>query len=321
MSKNGNVYMTIHADYTQPCYSKYPDFHNPKIKKIFGITQYICDTAKEKFGIDVELCCNPIVLEPPQKRIVLISATRLSAIKGGRRMKALAEALDAEGVNYVWYVFTNDMDMIYSNNVIFLQPRLDVWKWISDPATTAIVQLSDTEACSYTISERTSDIGKVLITTPLPYLKELPHADENIIILNFDLSNIKDVVEKIKSLKSQNNASEIHYENVFNDNYKKYLAKGKSKYEEMKRRMKKIRVKNRFKDMKYNNLVRTVGQEFIEEDARATDLINRGFCVLVEEIKEKVPEVEIAKPKEEKKEKAVKEKAVKPKLIKKLGKK
>lgn len=47
-------------------------------------------------------------------------------------MKAFAEALDLAGINYVWYVFTDDADCIHSNNVIFLKPRLDVYKWIQE---------------------------------------------------------------------------------------------------------------------------------------------------------------------------------------------
>lgn len=74
--------------------------------------------------------------------------------------------------------------------------------------------------------------------------------------------------------------------------------------------MKKIRVKQKFLDMKHANCLRKAGEEFIEESERAEDLINRGFATLVEDIKEKVTKVETA-VKEEKKEKAVevKEKA------------
>lgn len=92
----GDVYMTIHADYTQDCYKKFPDFHHPKIKKVLAITDYIRKTTAEKFNIEPELCYNPLVLEPKKRRIVLVSATRLSPIKGGERMKKLAEALDTE---------------------------------------------------------------------------------------------------------------------------------------------------------------------------------------------------------------------------------
>ena len=64
-------------------------------------------------------------------------------------MKALAEELDREGVNYTWFVFTNDNDIIHSPNVIFAPPRLDVYKFIQN--CDVLVQLSDTEACSYSI--------------------------------------------------------------------------------------------------------------------------------------------------------------------------
>lgn len=77
--------------------------------------------------------------------------------------------------------------------------------------------------------------------------------------------------------------------------------------------MKKIRAVVKFKDMANHNMLRYVGDEFIVEDARANDLISRGFAKLVEEIKPKVEKVEVAIEKEEKKEKAVKEKAVKEK--------
>lgn len=147
--KEGDVYMVVHADYTQPCYTVKPDFKNPRIKKVLGITQYICDTLKSHFGVDAELCYNPFVPEPKEKFIKIISATRLSAIKGGERMKRLAQALDLAGVNYVWTVFTNDIDCIHSNNVIFLPPRLDVYRFIQD--CDILCQLSDTEACSYSI--------------------------------------------------------------------------------------------------------------------------------------------------------------------------
>lgn len=55
--------------------------------------------------------------------------------------------------------------------------------------------------------------------------------------------------------------------------------------------------------MKHNNILRKAGEEFIEEAERADDLINRGFAILVEEIKEKAVKIETA-VKEEKKETA-----------------
>ena len=294
--KSGDVYMVVHADYTQSCYSIYPNFKHPKIKKVLGITQYICNTVEQKFGVKCELCYNPIALEEEQERITLVSATRLSKIKGGQRMKALAEALDIAGVNYVWYVFTNDNDTIHSNNVIFLPPRLDVYKWIRE--ADYLVQLSDTEACSYSINEALM-YGTQVIVTPLPYLKEFGIEDnKNALIMNFNCDNVNSIVERMKQ------GTRVKW-NVPEDNYMNILAKGESHYErELSKGMKKIRTKVKFKDMLHNNILRIVGEEFIEEDARANDLIERGFAILVEDIKPKVVAVEKA-VKEERKEKAV----------------
>lgn len=151
--KQGDCYMVIHADYSQPCYKVFPKWNDPRIKKVLAITKHIQTMMKETFNIDCELCYNPLVLDKPKKRITLVSATRLSKIKGGERMKALAHELDFQGVDYIWYVFTSDNDCIHSPNVIFLPPRLDVIRWIAE--ADALVQLSDTEACSYSIRRST----------------------------------------------------------------------------------------------------------------------------------------------------------------------
>lgn len=136
--------------------------------------------------------------------------------------------------------------------------------------------------------------------------------NENIVILDFNLQNIKDVAEKIKSFRSSNNRFATSYENLLADNYINILAKGKSKYDiERRKFMIRVKVKKAFKDMLHGNMIRSVGDVFEEEDARANDLIARGFVAFIEEIKPKVEAVEQAVKKEPKKEKAIAEKIVK----------
>lgn len=142
--KQGKVFMTIHADFTMPKQTRLaPNFHDKRIYKYLGITKFICESHKKMFDADLTLCYNPFVPEKKEKRLVLVTASRLSAIKGGARMKALAKELDNQGINYVWYVFTNDDDTFHLPNMIFLKPRLDVYKWIQE--ADFLVQLSDTE--------------------------------------------------------------------------------------------------------------------------------------------------------------------------------
>ena len=71
--------------------------------------------------------------------------------------------------------------------------------------------------------------------------------------------------------------------------------------------MKKIRAIIDFKDAKNDGKIRYIGEEFVEDDERASLLIHRGFALLVEDVIEKKVEVEKA-VKEVKKEKAVREK-------------
>lgn len=305
------AYMVIHADYSQDCYNVYPDFKHPKLTKVFSITEYMKKSVKELFGIETTLNYNPIVLEKKEKPIILVSATRLSRIKGGERMKALAQELDLQNINYIWYVFTNDNDMIHSDNVIFMKPRLDVYRWIQQ--ADALVQLSDTEASSYSIIEARC-YGVQTVTTPLPYLESINITRQNAIILEFDCSNIKDVVEEIKHVKK------IKWE-APKDDYEKYFYKSKSKYIREMNGLKKIKVKAKFQDMKHNNAIREIGEVFIEDEERANELITRGYAELVEIIQKAIPKVEKEKAvKEIKKEKAVKE-TKKEKAVKKNAKK
>ncbi len=299
--KSGDAYMVVHGDYTQPNYTVYPDFKHPKLKKILCVTQTLADRISKKFGIECECCYNPFVPEEKQRRITLVSATRLSKIKGGWRMKALAEELDRQKVNYIWYVFTNDADCIHSNNVIFLQPRLDVYRWIQQ--ADFLVQLSDTEAMSYSINEARA-YGTQTITTPLPYLDEIGITNENSLILDFKLQNIKEIVEKIKK------PHKVIW-SVPEDNYINILANGKSKYKEMKKGMAKVRVTVRFKDMQNNGIWRNAGTEIICGNERAKQIAERGYGIIIDDLIEKAEPIEKA-VKEEKKEKAIKEKAVKP---------
>ena len=136
----------------------------------------------------------------------------------------------------------------------------------------------------------------------MPYLEEININDDNAIILEFDISNLKEVVEKIKEQAHKRISWDIP-----KDNYRNILAKGKSKYKEMRKGMAKVRVTVRFRDMANNGIWREVGNEIECDKERAKVIVEHGFGKLIEEAIEPVEEA----VKEVKKEKAVKEKATK----------
>ena len=190
IDEGADIYQVVHGDYENAAYSWSPPTHE-RIKSYIGVTKYIRDSFKRITGLDnVIYGYNPLSIEKEEKKLVLVSATRLSPIKGKDRMKRLVNTLDTTGINYIWYMFTNDTDAIVSPNVVYMKPRLDIGYWMDQ--ADYIVQLSDTEACSYTINEALYR-NKPVIVTPLPYLKEIGvKNDLNAYILEFDCSNIQE---------------------------------------------------------------------------------------------------------------------------------
>lgn len=121
-------------------------------------------------------------------------------------------------------IFSNPIDIkIESPNVSIMQPRTDIRPFylIAD----YIVQLSDDmETYCYTINEALG-YGIPVITTPLSITKELGLTKDMQIILNWDCSNIHEVVKDIFNKPKK----KFKY-NIPEDNWKNILAKGKNSY-------------------------------------------------------------------------------------------
>ena len=229
INEGAKIYQVIHGDYTNPAYTWKPPTHE-RITQYLGVTKLIRDSFSKYMNVsNVSYAYNPLTIEPYQKRLMLVSATRLSRIKGADRMYKLATALDLKGINYIWYVFTNSLDVIHKPNVVFMKNRLDVQKWIAE--ADYLVQLSDTEACSYAINEALYR-NIPIIATKLPYLEEIGVKDGvNAYLMNFDCSNMDYIVNNIE------NVPKFNFKPLA-DGYSKLLYKSKSKYKGGKRKVK-----------------------------------------------------------------------------------
>ena len=252
INEDAKIYEVIHGDYTnKEVYGGRLPPNHERLTGFIAITKYLEENMKELLHTDkVSLCYNPLTIEH-KKCLTLVSATRLHKTKGKDRIQKLVTALDNMGIDYIWYIITGDIGGIVSPNVIFINNRLDVWKWI-DKAD-YVVLLSDSEACSYTLSEALYR-NIPIITTPLPYLKEIGVEDGiNSYIMEFDCSNIDHIVKNIQ------NVPKFKFEKM-EDNYKNILAKSKSKYaEELKKPHKVVVIEEftfgRFDEIK-NSLIR-----------------------------------------------------------------
>lgn len=188
------VIQIIHADYEAQNLKPNLD---EQIIAHYGVSKAVADSYKRISGVDVDVCYNPLTIDKPKKILRLISATRLTKEKGKDRMVKLADALDKAGIPYEWRIFTNDKLPIPNKNVMYMTPRLDIRDYIAD--ADYLVQLSDTEAFSYSILESLC-LGTPVIITNIPSSIEMGVKNGlNGYILDFSMKNIPimDIYEKI----------------------------------------------------------------------------------------------------------------------------
>ena len=277
--ENAKIYEVIHGDYENKAYTIKPPIHD-RIYKYIAITKHIYDSFKKITGKEnVILSYNPLTIEETENKLILISATRLSPIKGKTRMIKLANELDKQGIDYIWYVFTNDEKIINNKNIIYMKPRLNISHWLNQ--ADYLIQLSDTEGCSYSINEALYRNIPVIVT-PLPYLGEIGVQNgENSYILNFDCSNIEEVVKNMK------NKPKFEFKKL-KDDYKNILKESKSHYEEDKKMKIKVKciLKGGYDDIQLKKHVNQE-EEYIVDFERAEYLRENNAVVFLEEIKEK----------------------------------
>ena len=286
INKDADIYMTIHADYGHIFYTqKFP--RHDRVKGYIGITKYLVNSFKNYTGqSNVMLGYNPLTIEE-ENYLTLVSATRLTKIKGKERMKKLATALDNAKVKYIWYVFTNDINEIDNPNVIYMKPRLDVGKWIAK--ADYVVQLSDTEACSYTINEALYRNVPVIVT-PLPYLEEIGYKDGSTgYTIDFECRNIDEVAKKMTNIPKFNFKP-------LKDIYGKLFTNKPTEYKEENMKTK-IRCIQAYYDLQLERNVEK-DETIIVDNDRATHLITLGLAELVERVEnKKIPTKKVEKRK------------------------
>lgn len=286
IEEGADIYQVIHGDYSNAAYTWKPYTHH-RIKDYICITKHVLRTFKKLMGVDnCILGYNPLTIDEDEKMLILVSATRLSPIKGKDRMIELGNALNAAKIKYIWYVFTNDTSAIDNPNIVYMKPRLDVGIWISK--ADYVVQLSDTEACSYTINESLYRNIPVIVT-PLPYLEEIGVKDGvNSWILDFDCKNIKHVVDNIMNIPKFNF-------NRLEDSYDKLLSHKPSHFKEDK--IMKVKVEALDTYARFNvtdtelGRIPKVGEQFEVTKERLNILmgnneLGKTFVKIVEPVKE-----------------------------------
>ena len=143
--------------------------------KYIGVSKVACKGFKAITGHDIELIYNVLPIEKPKvnkkEGLHLISCTRLSSEKGGKRINKLANMLDKAGVKYDWTIYTNKTRMAFDSKNITVKPQqLDLRKEVAE--SSYLVQLSDCESFGLSVCESLM-MGTPVIITDLEAFKEI----------------------------------------------------------------------------------------------------------------------------------------------------
>ena len=217
-----HIIQITHADYKAQNLTPNKD---PRIDEHYAVSKAVAKTYEEVSGLPTKVCYNPLSIDKPKKVLKLISATRLTKEKGKDRMTILANALTKANIPFLWLVFTNDKNAIDNPNVIYMNPRLDIRNFIAN--SDYLVQLSDTEAWSYSVLESLC-LGTPVIVTPIPCFGEMGiKSGINGYVLPFNMKDIpiNDIYEKIPEFEFK----------APKDIYDKLLIKEPSTYDSDKR--------------------------------------------------------------------------------------
>ena len=296
VNEDAKKYTVLHTDYSNPTEILGLPKDRPDITYI-GITEDSKKKFEEITGIDrTILCRNPLEIEEEESMLTLVSATRMTKIKDDGRHLKLAQALERQGINFIWYIFTTDeynSNPIWSNeNVIHMKNRLDLGYFMKNADW--YVQLSSCEGDSYSLKEALYR-GTPIVVCELPYFKEIGiEHNKNALFINLDCSNVDEIAERMKTpLKFKFEPIKDGYDEIIadgkshyeEDRMKKYLVEATTKYEEKNTSDNELSAKNN------KRYVPKAGEQWEVDSERKEHLVELGFVKVVKEIKEDEDEV------------------------------
>lgn len=278
-------YEIVHADFKLQ--KNLRPHIDPRIDCYVAVSKRVADSFREITGVDCQVCANPLTLEPIEyPPLFICSAQRLTSEKGGKRIEALINALDKRGVSYYYLIFSNEKLKAASPNVAYMEQRLDIRPYIY--GCDLFVAVSDTEGRCYSVGEKLGyGTGKLLLT-PCPSFFEQGCSEENSIFLNFDLSNMDEVIDRIEEYAKSKKPWHKFATHKPVDNWGKLLAKGAPTYDALKKYL--VRATDVYeRDNVYDSELKTYpkkGFEFIVSQIRLQTLQQYKYGALVEVVKE-----------------------------------
>lgn len=264
------IIQTFHADYIcrhlNPCFDK-------RITKRLGVADNTTKGIREHYdwAADIETMYNPYTPKKPKKVLNLISATRLTAEKGFKRMVRFADALDEAGIPFHWTIYTDKPQKFENKSVAIMPHRLDILGFIAN--ADYLVQLSDTEGYSYSLVEALS-VGTPVICTAFAVAEEQGIVNGKTgFILPMDMSEIpvEAIYRGVKPFKCK--PRESHYEEIFVSGEAEYAVRADDDVP--------VRAKQTYRDIELNSIIKN-GEQLTMKRNRADYLESMGLVEILE---------------------------------------
>ena len=164
-----------------------PSWHIPQDSHFIINVSEISKKSFEEEAEKAMVIHNPI-FKTEKKALILVSATRIPASdKGGneRRMRILAERLNEADIPFIWFNYSDGQIPNAPRGMINVHAEMDIQPYIA--RADYLVQLSDSEAWSYSILEALIN-GTPVLVCPFPSAYEMGIEDgKNGYIIPFDM--------------------------------------------------------------------------------------------------------------------------------------
>jgi glycosyltransferase involved in cell wall biosynthesis len=164
-----------------------PNWHIPHD---WDVLVNVSEASKKSFGSEAKggiVIHNPIT-KSEKEALILVSATRIPAVDKGQneqRMRTLASMLEEADIPYIWFNFSDGVIQNAPRGMVNMGIRDDIQPYVK--RADYLVQLSDSEAWSYSILEALVNNTAVLVT-PFPSTYEMGIEDgKNGYILPYDM--------------------------------------------------------------------------------------------------------------------------------------
>jgi len=244
-----------------------PNWHIPQDSDFVVNVSEASKKSFDKESKDAMVIHNPIT-KTDKKALILISATRIPANDKGnneQRMRILAERLNEAEIPFIWFNFSDGQINDAPRGMVNVGLEMDIQPYIA--RADYLVQLSDSEAWSYSILEALVN-GTPVLVCPFPSAAEMGIEDGvNGYIIPFDMGfDVHKLLEvPVFEYKYDNKAIKKQWDKILNHKIKPKKKKGI-----------KVRILMTYNDMVLKRQVQA-GEIITVSEVRAKAIIDAGI--------------------------------------------